>query len=184
MKKNGRMGFVLLEDHADVLALLNDTVDNSAGSSKKKKLLPRIYRKWKGALPDLENAPLFKVIGRKKGYDDASGRAYRFDEKTTDAWAKLFEYKGSGEKVRLRLSVERLGVALKDVVVAYGDLSDGDERRAWERLLHQLMKITARMFFSVMISTLGNQQLIFSGFINQAMLLIDAARPVSFPVVT
>ena len=44
--------------------------------------------------------------------------------------------------------------------------------------------ITVPMFFSVMVSTLGNQQLIFSGFINQAMLLIDAARPVSFPVVS
>lgn len=35
LKKNGRMESVPLEDHADVLALLNDTVGNSAGSSNK-----------------------------------------------------------------------------------------------------------------------------------------------------
>ena len=140
MKKNGRMGFVLLEDHADVLALLNETVGGSAGSSKKRKLLPRIYRKWKGALPDLENAPLFKVIGRKKGYDDASGKAYRFDEKATDAWANLFEYKGSGEKVRLRFSVERLGVELNDVTILYGNPSDKDEGGTWERFIDRIRR--------------------------------------------
>jgi len=138
MKKNGRMGFVLLEDHAAILALLNETVGGSAGSSKKRKLLPRIYRKWKGALPDLENAPLFKVIGRKKGYDDASGKAYRFDERATDAWANLFEYKGSGEKVRLRFSVERLGAKLNNVAVLYGNPADKDEGNAWDRFLEHL----------------------------------------------
>ena len=89
---------VPLEDHTETLALLNETVGGGAGSSEKEKLLPRIYRKWKDALPDLENAPLFKVVGRKKGFDDGSGKIYRFEGKTKDAWANLFEYAGSGEK--------------------------------------------------------------------------------------
>ena len=62
-------------------------------------------------MPDLENAPLFKIIGRKKSYEDASGRVYRFEEKIKDAWANLFEYSGSREKVRLWFAVEKLGIA-------------------------------------------------------------------------
>ncbi len=66
MKKQGKIISIPLEKHLDVLALLNETVGASAGSSKKEHLFPRVYRKWKDALPDLENAPLFKVVGRKK----------------------------------------------------------------------------------------------------------------------
>ena len=138
MKKNGHISSVPLEDHAEVLALLNETVGGSAGSSLKEKLLPRIYRKWKDALPDLENAPLFKIIGKKKEYDDASGRAYRFDHKTTDAWANLFEYKGSGKKVSLRFSVEKIGAELEDVLVVYGKPSDKAEGRGWDGFLESL----------------------------------------------
>ena len=72
MRHNGGRLTVPLTDHAEILALLNETVGQGAGSSRK--LLPRIYNKWKGALPDLENAPLFKVVGMKKGYDNGSGR--------------------------------------------------------------------------------------------------------------
>lgn len=138
MRKSDNIRSVPLEDHAGVMALLNETVGGSAGSSKIEKLLPRIYRKWKDTLPDLENASLFKVIGAKKGYDDASGKIYRFDTKTKDAWANLFEYRGSRQKVRLRFSVERLGIRLEDVVIAYGNQSDTHEKRAWDRFLERL----------------------------------------------
>ena len=138
MRKSDNIRSVPLEDHAGVLALLNETVGGSAGSSETEKLLPRIYRKWKDALPDLENASLFKVIGTKKGYDDASGKIYRFDTKTKDAWANLFEYRGSRQKVRLRFSVERLGIRPEDVVVAYGNESDTHESRAWDRFIECL----------------------------------------------
>ena len=66
MKRLGQVTSIPLEAHADEIALLNETVGGSAGSSEKESLIPRIYRKWKDALPDLENAPLFKVMGRKK----------------------------------------------------------------------------------------------------------------------
>ena len=137
MKKNNSTS-VPMDEHTEILSLLNETVGQGAGSSKKEKLLPRIYRKWKDALPDLENAPLFKVVGRKKGYDGSPGRVYRFDIKTKDAWANLFEYKGSGEKVRLRFSVERLGVELNDVAVVYEKVEDTDGGSAWERFIDHL----------------------------------------------
>ena len=76
MKKRGRLISIPLAKHLDIIALLNETVGGSAGSSQKKYLLPRIYRKWKDALPDLENAPLFKVVGRKKRYDELMGKVY------------------------------------------------------------------------------------------------------------
>ena len=129
---------VPLENHTEILALLNETVGGSAGSSEKKKLLPRIYRKWKSALPDLENAPLFKVVGRKKGFDDSSEKIYRFDQRTKDAWANLFAYRGSGENISLQFSMDRLGISLDDVTIIYGSDSREDGKSPWDRFLNSL----------------------------------------------
>ena len=77
MKRLDRITPISLEAHLEVLALLNETVGSSAGSSKKENLLPRIYKKWKGALPDIENAPLFRITGKRKEYEDSIEKAYR-----------------------------------------------------------------------------------------------------------
>ncbi len=137
MKKMGRITSIPLEQHANLLALLNETVGGSAGSSDKENLLPRIYRKWKDALPDLEGAPLFKVLGRRKEYDDGPGRAYQFSEAEKDSWANLFEYKGSHENIRLRFSIDKLGVNLDGVIIIYEDSLNGN---AWERFILGLKK--------------------------------------------
>ena len=68
MQKLGRITSIPLEEHYELLALLNETVGGLAGSSKKENLIPRIYKKWKSALSDLENAPLFRVLGKTKEY--------------------------------------------------------------------------------------------------------------------
>ena len=138
MKKRGRITAIPLQKHLDLLALLNETVGGSAGSSNKEHLLPRIYRKWKDALPDLENAPLFKVVGRKKRHDELMDKVYAFSEGEKDSWANLFEYKGSHEHVRLRFSIDRLDASLDDVIIVYGEdpqLADVD---AWEGVIARL----------------------------------------------
>ena len=66
MKKSGKIKSIPLQEHLDLLVLLNETIGGAAGSSDKENLLHRIYRKWKDALPNLEEAPLFKVLGKKK----------------------------------------------------------------------------------------------------------------------
>jgi len=139
MKKRGKITAIPLQKRLDVLALLNKTIGASAGSSKKEHLLPRVYRKWKDALPDLENAPLFKVIGRKKRYDESMNKVYAFDEGEKDSWANLFEYKGSHENVRLRFSIDRLGASLDDVAIVYGEYpSPSAKGDAWERYIAHL----------------------------------------------
>jgi len=135
MKKLGKITSIPLEHHLDLLALLNETVGGSAGSSDKENLLSRIYKKWKDALPDLEEAPLFKVLGRKKEYDDGIGKTYHFTEEEKDTWANLFAYKGSEENVRLRFAIDKIGAGLDDVDIIYEDLLNGD---AWERFLLSL----------------------------------------------
>ena len=140
MKKQGKVTSILLEKHYDLLALLNETVGGSAGSSRRENLLPRIYKKWKGALPNLEGAPLFKVLGRRKEYDDGVGKTYRLSEKERDIWANLFEYKGSGENVRLRFSVDNLGANLDGVVITYGESPNLEDVNAWERFIEELKK--------------------------------------------
>ncbi len=132
MKKLGKITSIPLEAHLELLALLNETVGGSAGSSDKENLLSRIYKKWKDALPNLENAPLFKVLGRKKDYDEGTGKTYHFTEEEKDTWANLFEYKGSEENVRLRFAIDKIGAGLDDVDIIYEDLLNGD---AWERFL-------------------------------------------------
>jgi adenylate cyclase len=134
MKRLGKITSIPLEGHHDLLALLNDTVGCSAGASDEEHLLPRIYRKWKHALPNLEEAQLFKVVGRKK-QDVGAGKAYPFTEAEKDDWANLFEYKGSEEHVRLRFSIDKVGASLEDVVVVYEDSLNGE---AWDRFLSRL----------------------------------------------
>ena len=110
MKKAGKVTSILLEDHIDVLRLLNETIGGGAGSSERKNMLPRIYRKWQHVLPNLEEAPLFKVLGRRKEYDQGIGMTYPFTKTEKDSWANLFEYKGSEENVRLRFAIDKIGI--------------------------------------------------------------------------
>jgi adenylate cyclase len=135
MKRLGKITSIPLEHHLELLALLNETVGGSAGSSDKENLLTRIYKKWKDALPDLEDAPLFKVLGRKKDYDEGIGKTYHFTEEEKDSWANLFEYKGSEENVRLRFSIDRLGGNLDDIDIIYEEhLND----EAWKKFILSL----------------------------------------------
>ena len=135
MKKLGKVTSIPLQEHLDLIVLLNTTVGSSAGSSEKENLLPRVYRKWKDALPNLEEAPLFRILGRKKEYNEGVAKTYQFTEAEKDSWANLFEYKGSGENVRLRFSIDRLGISLEDVAIDFGGYLNGE---AWERFISSL----------------------------------------------
>jgi TolB-like protein/Flp pilus assembly protein TadD len=138
MKKNNKVTSILLKNHLDELILLNKTVGEAAGSSKKGYLLPRIYRKWKDALPDLEKAPLFKIIGRKKKYDDLMDKVYIFSEEEKDYWANLFEYMGSHENVRLKFAIDKLSLNLDDVSIVYGESTELSDSEAWKSFARHL----------------------------------------------
>lgn len=137
MKGQGKITSIPLERHHDLLALLNDTIGGSAGSSEEESLLSRIYKKWQHALPNLEEAPLFTVLGRKKGYEEGVGKTYSFTDAEKDSWANLFEYKGSHGNVRLKFAVDRIGAGLDDVEIIYEDCPDG---AAWEKFVSGLKK--------------------------------------------
>ena len=135
MKKRGKIIPILLEEHLAILALLNESIGGSAGSSDKENLLPRIYRKWQHALPNLEEAPLFNILGRKKKYDEVNGKTYSFTEAEKDHWANLFEYKGSEENVRLKFAIDKIGAGLNDIIIIYEDSLNAD---AWESFISSL----------------------------------------------
>jgi hypothetical protein len=138
MKKLGRIVSIPLQEHLDLLILLNESVGGSAGSSDRENLLNRIYRKWKDALPNLEEAPLFKVLGKKKEErDGASGKIYSFSDAEKDGWANLFEYMGSNENVRLKFAIDKIGVGLNDTSIIFGDPLNGD---AWDQFISSLKK--------------------------------------------
>ena len=135
MKRLGKITSIPLEGHHDLLALLNETIGGSAGSSEEENLLSRIYKKWLHALPNLEEAPLFMVLGRKKGYEEGIGKTYPFTDAEKDSWANLFEYKGSHENVRLKFAIDKIGATLNDIVIIYEDSLNAD---AWEKFISSL----------------------------------------------
>jgi TolB-like protein/Tfp pilus assembly protein PilF len=135
MKKLRKITSIPLGEHLDLLVLLNESVGGSAGSSDKENLLPRIYRKWQHTLPNLEDAPLFKVLGRKKKYDEGIGKTYQFTNAEKDNWANLFEYKGSEENVRLKFAIDKLGASLDDIVIIY---EGNQNEEAWEKFISGL----------------------------------------------
>ncbi len=135
MKELGKVTSIPLQEHLELIVLLNTTVGSSAGSSEKENLLPRVYRKWKDALPNLEEAPLFRILGRKKEYNERIAKTYQFTEAEKDLWANLFEYQGSGENVRLRFSIDRLGIRVEDVAIEFGGYLNGE---VWDRFISSL----------------------------------------------
>ena len=138
MKKSGGKISILLKKSYEVLALLNETVGKRAGASTKENLLPRIYKKWKSALPDLENAPLFRILGRSKKYGEGIEKAYKFSDEEKDSWANLFDYSGSGENVRLRFSTDRIGVSLHNIEITFGGESNSKDTGTWEKYIQHL----------------------------------------------
>jgi adenylate cyclase len=138
MKRARKIKTIALQDYFDLLVLLNETVGGSAGSSNRASLFHRIYIKWKYALPNLEEAPLFQVLGRKKeGGDGALGKVYLLTDEEKDGWANLFEYKGSEENVRLKFALDRIGVGLEESRIKFGEYQDGE---AWEQFVAELKK--------------------------------------------
>jgi TolB-like protein len=139
MKKLGKVRSVPLQDHLDLLALLNESIGGAAGSSDKENLLPRIYRKWKDALPNLEEAPLFKVLGKKReDRDGGIGKIYSFTDAEKDGWANLFEYVGSDKNVRLKFAIDKMGVHLNETSIIFEGFLDDE---AWKRFVSSLKKI-------------------------------------------
>ena len=138
MKKTGKVRSIPLQEHLDLLALLNETVGGAAGSSERENLLHRIYTKWKDALPNLEEAPLFRVQGKKKKEegDGAIGKVYSFTD-GKGRWANLFDYMGSHENVRLKFAIDKIGVGLNEISIIFGDSVNGD---AWDKFIASLKK--------------------------------------------
>jgi TolB-like protein/Flp pilus assembly protein TadD len=138
MKKSGKIRSVSLQEHLDLLALLNESVGDAAGSSEKENLLPRIYRKWKNSLPNLEEAPLFKILGRKKEEGDGTiGKTYSFSDSEKDGWANLFEYLGSEENVRVKFAIDKIGIGLDETEIVFEGSRNGD---GWDRFISSLKK--------------------------------------------
>lgn len=138
MKRSGEIKSIPLLAHLDLIVLLNESIGDAAGSSDRENLLHRIYTKWKDVLPNLEEAPLFRVLGRKKGEEvEGLGKAYLFREADQDDWANLFEYKGSHGNVRLKFAVDKIGIGLDRTSIVFGDAADGE---AWDRFVSGLKK--------------------------------------------
>jgi TolB-like protein len=143
MKKSGKIRSIPLQEYLDLLALLNESIGGAAGSSEKENLLPRIYRKWKNALPNLEGAPLFKVVEKKKEEEDeAIGKVYSFTEVEKDGWANLFDYMGSEKNVRLKFAIDKIGVGLNEISIIFGESRNGE---AWEQFISSLKSGTVEV---------------------------------------
>jgi adenylate cyclase len=136
MKRLGKIKSIPLQEHLDLLVLLNESIGGSAGSSDKENLLHRIYSKWKDALPNLEEAPLFKVLGKRKEVEEgAIDKIYSFTDAEKDEWANLFDYMGSEENVRLKFAIDKIGVGLNETSIIFGVSLNAD---AWDQFISSL----------------------------------------------
>jgi class 3 adenylate cyclase/tetratricopeptide (TPR) repeat protein len=161
MKKCGSIKAIPLQDHFDLLVLLKESIGRGAGSSDRSSLLHRIYRKWKDALPNLEEAPLFKVLGKKKETaDGATGKIYSFSDAEKDGWANLFEYLGSEGNVKLKFAVDRIGAGLNETDLVFEGVRNGE---AWERFLATLKKASSD---EIKGSPFSDPSLVTSNYIN------------------
>ena len=84
----------------------------------------------------MEEAPLFKVLGKKKEEGEgAIGKSYAFTDEEKDGWANLFEYMGSEENVRLKFATDKIGVSLDETSIIFGDSRNG---KAWDQFISSL----------------------------------------------
>ena len=91
----------------------------------------------------MEEAPLFKVLGKKKEEGDgAIGKIYSFTDAEKDGWANLFEYMGSEENVRLKFAIDKIGVGLNETSIIFGDSRNGE---AWEQFISSLKSGTVEV---------------------------------------
>jgi TolB-like protein/class 3 adenylate cyclase/tetratricopeptide (TPR) repeat protein len=133
MKKLGEIKTIPLQNYLNTLVLLNEAVGEGAGSSNMTSLLHRIYTKWRVALPNLEEAPLFKVLGKNKmEAEGAIRKIYSFTDTEKDQWANLFEYSGSEENIRLKFALNKIGVGLDEAEIIFGDYRNGE---AWDQFI-------------------------------------------------
>ena len=90
-------------------------------------------------MPNLEEAPLFKVQGKKKKeeVDGAIGKVYSFTDVEKDGWANLFDYMGSEENVRLKFAIDKIGVGLNETSIIFRDFRNGE---AWDQNIASLRK--------------------------------------------
>ena len=119
MKKAGKVTSIKMENHYNTLVSLNENMGRKLGSSEKKDLLGRIYRTWK-VLGNLEKAEHFEIMDRGRIYfRETKEKTYDCTEEEKDNWADLFECMGSETQIRLRLSINNLGLTLEDAKIQY-----------------------------------------------------------------
>jgi hypothetical protein len=110
-----------LWEHLVLLTFLEETIGGGAGSSAKENLLHRIYMKWRAALPNLEEAPLFKMLGRKKKVGEGTiEKIHALSDAEKDRWANLFGHGGSEEKIRPKFAIETIRVGLNKTSIILG----------------------------------------------------------------
>jgi len=124
MKKLGKIKSIPLQEHLDLLSLLNESIGDAAGSSDKENLLPRIYRKWKNALPNWKKPLFLKSLERRRK------RRMRQSERfiPLPMWKRmggrvsLITWEAR-KNVRLKFAIDKIGVDLNEISMIFGDFS-------------------------------------------------------------
>jgi adenylate cyclase len=133
MKKLGDTQYIQLQKYKKQLKLLDDSISGRHASKNMEGMLAKIRVAWRNRLPNLETAPLFKILDRNliPPYEKGGKFRYECSDLECDIWANLFSY-DDNNTWRFRFAVDSVSITLNDTIFSLGHLK-GDT--AWNEFL-------------------------------------------------
>ena len=136
MKDLNKAGYIHIRKHENTLKLLDKSLAGKHVSKSAEDMWIKIRKAWRDRLPDLETAPLFKIIDRDLIAPYEKGGKYRYDcsDDECDIWANFFDYDKSNPW-RFKFAIDSASLSLNDISVAIADLRGN---AAWLEFLRRL----------------------------------------------
>ena len=136
MKDLNKAGYIHIRKHENTLKLLDKSLAGKHVSKSAEDMWIKIRKAWRDRLPDLETAPLFKIIDRDLIAPYEKGGKYRYDcsDDECDIWANFFDYDKSNPW-RFMFAIDSASLSLNDISVTIADLRGN---AAWLEFLRRL----------------------------------------------
>ena len=136
MKDLNKAGYIHIRKHENTLKLLDKSLAGKHVSKSAEDMWIKIRKAWRDRLPDLETAPLFKIIDRDLIAPYEKGGKYRYDcsDDECDIWANFFDYDKSNPW-RFKFAIDSASLSLNDISVTIADLRGN---AAWLEFLRRL----------------------------------------------
>lgn len=140
MKEQGSQGYVDIRKDATLLKFLDESLSAANSSQNIEGMWEKIRKAWRYSLPKLEEAALFKILGRDQISPHEKGGKFRYNcsQYESDTWATLFHVDDVANIWCLRFAFDAVGLSLDNITLLYKGQEDD---LAWKSFIDNL-KIT------------------------------------------